>query len=142
MKRSPEAKAYARRMFRVCTMLAAVMLLLTLYWWLIGDGIWSIPAAIPEEIVTSTSAVGFFWGAYLAAEWMWFWHKAEQERETEGDLASARTTWRVGLLLPILQSFFDGFGWDTVAALLPCILFALPLELCWRHFARMDGPAA
>lgn len=38
MKRSPEAKAYARRMFRVCTVLAAIMLLLTLYWWLIGDG--------------------------------------------------------------------------------------------------------
>lgn len=44
-----DTEKFARRMFRICLVLAAGMALITLYWWILWDRIWLSPVDSIEE---------------------------------------------------------------------------------------------
>ena len=58
MALTPEARAFSRRMFRICLVLAVVMILVTVYWWMLRDSIWLSPVSSVEEALHGRSVTG------------------------------------------------------------------------------------
>ena len=130
-----DTEKFARRMFRICLVLAAGMALITLYWWILWDRIWLLPGISPAKLVSKTSADSFLWVTLALVSWTRFWLKITQGRERKGRPDSARSYSRVAFFTTALLTVFDGIGLDTAAALLPIFLILLPLELIWRRFS-------
>ena len=135
-----DTEKFARRMFRICLVLAAGMALITLYWWILWDRIWLLPGISPAKLVSKTSADSFLWVTLALVSWTRFWLKITQDRERKGRPDSARSYSRVAFFTTALLTVFDGIGLDTAAALLPIFLILLPLELIWRRFSCTYEP--
>ena len=159
-----DTEKFARRMFRICLVLAAGMALITLYWWILWDRIWLspvdsieealygrnvtgilaqlwlLPGISPAKLVSKTSADSFLWVTLALVSWTRFWLKITQGRERKGRPDSARSYSRVAFFTTAFLTVFDGIGLDTAAALLPIFLILLPLELIWRRFSCTYKP--
>ena len=135
-----DTEKFARRMFRICLVLAAGIALITLYWWILWDRIWLLPGISPAKLVSKTSADSFLWVTLALVSWTRFWLKITQGRERKGRPDSARSYSRVAFFTTALLTVFDGIGLDTAAALLPIFLILLPLELIWRRFSCTYEP--
>ena len=135
-----DTEKFARRMFRICLVLAAGMALITLYWWILWDRIWLLPGISPAKLVSKTSADSFLWVTLALISWTRFWLKITQGRERKGRPDSARSYSRVAFFTTAFLTVFDGIGLDTAAALLPIFLILLPLELIWRRFSCTYEP--
>ena len=135
-----DTEKFARRMFRICLVLAAGMALITLYWWILWDRIWLLPGISPAKLVSKTSADSFLWVTLALVSWTRFWLKITPGRERKGRPDSARSYSRVAFFTTALLTVFDGIGLDTAAALLPIFLILLPLELIWRRFSCTYEP--
>ena len=135
-----DTEKFARRMFRICLVLAAGMALITLYWWILWDRIWLLPGISPAKLVSKTSADSFLWVTLALVSWTRFWLKITQGRERKGRPDSARSYSRVAFFTTAFLTVFDGIGLDTAAALLPIFLILLPLELIWRRFSCTYEP--
>ena len=135
-----DTEKFARRMFRICLVLAAGMALITLYWWILWDRIWLLPGISPAKLASKTSADSFLWVTLALVSWTWFWLKITQGRERKGRPDSARSYSRVAFFTTAFLTVFDGIGLDTAAALLPIFLILLPLELIWRRFSCTYEP--
>ena len=103
-----DTEKFARRMFRICLVLAAGMALITLYWWILWDRIWLspvgsieealygrnvtgilahlwlLPGISPAKLVSQTSADSFLWVTLALVSWTRFWLKIAQGRERKG----------------------------------------------------------
>lgn len=135
-----DTEKFARRMFRICLVLAAGMALITLYWWILWDRIWLLPGISPAKLVSKTSADSFLWVTLALVSWTRFWLKITQGRERKGRPDSTRSYSRVAFFTTAFLTVFDGIGLDTAAALLPIFLILLPLELIWRRFSCTYEP--
>ena len=159
-----DTEKFARRMFRICLVLAAGMALITLYWWILWDRIWLspvdsieealygrnvtgilaqlwlLPGISPAKLVSQTSADSFLWVTLALVSWTRFWLKITQGRERKGRPDSTRSYSRVAFFTTAFLTVFDGIGLDTAAALLPIFLILLPLELIWRRFSCTYEP--
>ena len=60
-----DTEKFARRMFRICLVLAAGMALITLYWWILWDRIWLSPVDSIEEALYGRNVTGI-----LAQLWL------------------------------------------------------------------------
>lgn len=135
-----DTEKFARRMFRICLVLAAGMALITLYWWILWDRIWLLPGISPAKLVSKTSADSFLWVTLALVSWTRFCLKITQGRERKGRPDSTRSYSRVAFFTTVFLTVFDGIGLDTAAALLPIFLILLPLELIWRRFSCTYEP--
>ena len=63
-----DTEKFARRMFRICLVLAAGMALITLYWWILWDRIWLSPVGSIEEALYGRNVTGI-----LAHLWLQSW---------------------------------------------------------------------
>lgn len=164
MELTPEARAFSRKMFRICLALAVVMALVTVYWWMLREQIWRspvesveqalygrdvtgilaqlwpLPGISPAKLVTDTSANSFLWVTIALASWTRFWLKTAQGREKKANPNISRANGYTAFMIAIFLSLFDGFGLDTAVALLPTVLILIPLELVWRRFCRTYQP--
>ena len=164
MELTPEARAFSRKMFRICLALAVVMLLVTVYWWMLREQIWRspvesveqalygrdvtgilaqlwpLPGISPAKLVTDTSANSFLWVTIALASWTRFWLKTAQGREKKANPNISRAYSRTAFIIAIFMSLLEGFGLDTAVALLPTVLILIPLEVVWRRFCRTYQP--
>ena len=60
-----DTEKFARRMFRICLVLAAGMALITLYWWILWDRIWLSPGDSIVEALYGRNVTGI-----LAQLWL------------------------------------------------------------------------
>lgn len=60
-----DTEKFARRMFRICLVLAVGMALITLYWWILWDRIWLSPVDSIEEALYGRNVTGI-----LAQLWL------------------------------------------------------------------------
>lgn len=164
MELTLEARVFSRKMFRICLALAVVMLLVTVYWWMLWEQIWGspvesveqalygrdvtgilarlwpLPEISPAKLVTKTSADSFLWVTIALASWTWFWLKTAQGREKKAKSNISRAYSRTAFIIAIFMSLLEGFGLDTAVALLPTVLILIPLEVVWRRFCRTYQP--
>lgn len=164
MELTLEARVFSRKMFRICLALAVVMLLVTVYWWMLREQIWGspvesveqalygrdvtgilarlwpLPEISPAKLVTKTSADSFLWVTFALASWTRFWLKTAQGREKKAKSNISRAYSRTAFIIAIFMSLLEGFGLDTAVALLPTVLILIPLEVVWRRFCRTYQP--
>ncbi len=74
-----DTEKFARRMFRICLVLAAGMALITLYWWILWDRIWLSPVDSIEEALYGRNVTGIL--AQLSAAAGYFTRKAGQQNQ-------------------------------------------------------------
>lgn len=160
-----DTEKFARRMFRICLVLAVGMALITLYWWILWDRIWLSPVDSIEEALYGRNVTGILaqlwllrvfhpqswsakpvltaslWVTLALVSWTRFWLKITQGRERKWASGIPPAAYsRVAFFTTAFLTVFDGIGLDTAAALLPIFLILLPLELIWRRFSCTYEP--
>ena len=126
-----------RFLHKMCIGIIVLMLLFTLYWWLMVVHILPIPLFMCPGIVTSVSASGFLFSADIAGMWARFWHRIDLGDSDPNFLKSIHSSYCIEFIIIFAISMFEGFGWDMVIAFLCFGGVILWCELGWRYYCQV-----